>query len=431
LVDGPAGIGKTTLLMQARQAASGLPVRLAGATGSELERSFAFGVVRQLLEPLISAEDAKARASLFAGAAAPARSVLETAPGDAEESFSVLHALYWVVLGLAAAHALVLLVDDAQWADRPSLRLLMHLARRLEGTPVAVVAARRTGEAGDESLETLAELPGALRIRLAPLSERGVAALLGTADAARTRAYRQATAGNPFYLRELMRAAAPGAIPERLGPRSIARHVLRRLDRLGPEATRLARAAAVLGDDAPLRHAARLAEAASPGAAARAMLEMEILAAEDPVRFVHPIVARAVYADLTPDVRSAMHVSAARLLSDEAAGPERVAAHLLAVPHVTEGWALDALRSASREALARARRRSACAICATPRRRPRRAARCCTSSGSPRSTPAIRRRWNTSSAPGRSPPTAAGAVRLCSISRGRWRPAAASEKRPR
>ena len=70
LVEGPAGVGKTELAREARKAAEQMGVTPLEATGSELERPFAFGVVRQLLEPIVSGGSGPTE--VFAGAAAPA-----------------------------------------------------------------------------------------------------------------------------------------------------------------------------------------------------------------------------------------------------------------------------------------------------------------------------------------------------------------------
>ena len=61
--------------------------------------------------------------------------------GDA--SFAALHGLYWLTVNLAGGRPLLLAIDDLHWADRPSLRFLAYLARRLEGLPVLVAASLR------------------------------------------------------------------------------------------------------------------------------------------------------------------------------------------------------------------------------------------------------------------------------------------------
>ena len=70
VIEGPAGVGKTALIREARVAAGRAGIMPLEARGSELEQPFAFGVVRQLLEPVVSNEPG--RAGLFTGAAGPA-----------------------------------------------------------------------------------------------------------------------------------------------------------------------------------------------------------------------------------------------------------------------------------------------------------------------------------------------------------------------
>ena len=141
LIEGAAGIGKTRLLGEARRRAEAVGMRALAARGSELEREFAFGVVRQLFEPLLGRERRRA----LAGAAATAEAVF-TAPAGADTadgSFAALHGLYWLAANLTEEGPLALVVDDLHWCDRASLRFLAYLARRLEGLPVLVAASLR------------------------------------------------------------------------------------------------------------------------------------------------------------------------------------------------------------------------------------------------------------------------------------------------
>ena len=103
LVEGPAGIGKSRLLVEAARLATAAGVRVLSARGSQLEQSFGFGVVRQLFEPCVG--DPGRRDALLGGAAAGAGAVFEEAPGEApgqNGSFAVLHGLYWFTVNLAA-----------------------------------------------------------------------------------------------------------------------------------------------------------------------------------------------------------------------------------------------------------------------------------------------------------------------------------------
>src|SRR3954447_16810477 len=85
LVEGPAGIGKTTLMMEARRRAGEAGMQTLAARGSELERQFPFGVVRQLFESQLV--DPKRRKLALSGAAATAATVFE-APDEGESELS-------------------------------------------------------------------------------------------------------------------------------------------------------------------------------------------------------------------------------------------------------------------------------------------------------------------------------------------------------
>ncbi len=297
LVEGPGGIGKTELLLAAERAARKEGMAVASARGAELEREFAFGVVRQLFEPFVVGTDGPARgdraarrrpvrapaaggagAGILDGAAGLAAPVFESPAagpaGDpvAERSFAVLHGLYWLCANLAERAPLLVAVDDVHWSDAPSLEFLGYLARRVGELPVVLLLASRPGE-GD-LLEEVAADPRAVVVRPAALGRDAVAELVraetgGRPDAAFLDACRDATAGNPFLVRELVRevgergiapAAGQADLVRDLGPKTVARRLLARLGRTSPFAVPVVRAAAVLGVDAEVRHVARLAD---------------------------------------------------------------------------------------------------------------------------------------------------------------------------
>ena len=336
LVEGPAGIGKTTLL---RAACQGPGARVLTARGLALEQGFAYGIVRQLLDP-VRGED-----GLMDGAAALAARVFdwaEAGPVEDDVRYAAMHGLYWLVANLAARQPLVLAVDDAHWADAPSLRWLAHLAARVEHLPVALLLAVRDGP--DEP-ELLGELRAAgTRIRLGPLGPDATAALvrrrLGARPGARPgalvgdqgdaqlgRDWHASTGGNPFLLEALATALRDG--DQKAEP--IAQAVLRRIAPEGPEAGRLTRALAVLGGPAPLRQAAALAGLDLPAAARLAdrLRAADVLAPGSVLEFAHPIVRTAVYESIPPGERALAHAEAARLLERDGADAERLALHLL------------------------------------------------------------------------------------------------------
>jgi len=157
LLEGTAGIGKSALLAAAGERARDGGMLVLGARGGELERVFGFGVVRQLFErALASVPGARQRSLLSGGArfAVPAIGhAVVSAGGEARaaDPFSVMHGLYWLTVNLSAAHPVLVCVDDAHWADVPSLRWLAYLARRLEGARVALVVAARPAETDADS----------------------------------------------------------------------------------------------------------------------------------------------------------------------------------------------------------------------------------------------------------------------------------------
>ncbi|MBD0282215.1 MAG: AAA family ATPase [Thermoleophilaceae bacterium] len=375
VVQGPPGIGKSRLLAALRDRAASSGPRTLAASGSDLEREFPFGVVRQLFDPALASPGE--REALLSDAAAPARTVFaataDSAHGDDDPSFSALHGLYWLVVNLSAESSLLLVVDDLHWCDRASLRFLAYLARRLEGVPVLIMVALRDADPVADPLlvAEVTEAPGAVRLTPKPLTETAVAELVGRAlgggpDAEFTRACAQATAGNPLLLRELLlsladRGTAPHAanagVVREIGPRAVSRTVLLRLRRLGEAAVAVARAVAVLGDQAALASVAALAELPEETAAdaTAALAGAEILRPGARLGFVHALVRDAVYHDLPLAERELQHDRAARLLLARGAPAEEVATHLLMAARRGEPWVVDTLR----EAAASARRRAA------------------------------------------------------------------------
>ena len=215
LVEGRAGIGKTSLVEVACSRADELGHEVVRARGSELEAGFAFGVVRQLFERRLAGAGEGEREALLAGPAAAVRPLLSgefAVPPAGDTSFAVLHGLYWLVVNLAASRPLLIAVDDAHWADEPSLRWLAYLAPRLEGLAAGMLVALRQGDPAVMDAPLLAVRAAAPVLRPALLSEQAVCAVVRAAaggevsDELCSAAY-AACGGNPLYLAELLRAA--------------------------------------------------------------------------------------------------------------------------------------------------------------------------------------------------------------------------------
>ncbi len=366
LIEGPAGVGKSELARAARAAAEQAGLTALDATGSELEQPFAFGVVRQLLEPALDGAS-----DPFAGAAGPAARLFarEQREDRDDAGFEALHSLYWLIVNLADEAPLLVVVDDCHWADRDSLRFLAFLAQRIEGLPIAMLLAGRPPVDDPGSVWGLMSArAAAVALYPRPLSESAAAALarerLG-ADAAEEfcRACHTATGGNPLFLRELLNAvdaariapsAAAASEVQAVGPAAVRRFVLHRLATLGPDATELARTVAVLGDDTQPGLAAEvtgLGEAAV-AAAADDLVRADILVQDARLGFVHPVVRAALYEDLAPGERGARHAAAAEALAHAGGSPERITAHLLLTAATGDRRRIATLRSAAGAAAA-------------------------------------------------------------------------------
>jgi AAA ATPase domain len=152
VIEGGAGIGKTRLLGEARALGRSAGMRVLAARGGELEGGFAYGIVRQLFEPLLASVSPDLRAELVSGPATLIEPLFAAGPlagspdVPAEGSFAVPHGLYWLAANVAFQQPTLLAIDDLHWADTPSLRWLLFLIRRLDGVPLLVVAASRRPE---------------------------------------------------------------------------------------------------------------------------------------------------------------------------------------------------------------------------------------------------------------------------------------------
>ena len=370
LVEGPAGIGKSRLLLEAARLAASGGLQVLSARGSQLEQSFGFGAVRQLFEPVLG--DPGHRDVVLAGAAGAAGTVFENTDqtGEQQGSFAALHGLYWLTVNLAADAPLLISVDDVQWCDAASLRFLAYLVKRLEGLPVLVVLARRTGEQlpDDSLLAEIALDPALTVLRPAPLTAEASATLvrerLGEGTESFVSACHRMTSGNPLLLRQLLRALEDEGVPpdvshvdtvRAVGSRAVSALVMLRLRRMPSDVTAVARAVAVLGEDAGLPTIAALAQRPEDEVAIAldTLSRSEILTEDRHLTFVHPLIGEAVYDDLPAADRALQHERAATILHQQGAPPEQVAAHLLRAPRRGNADAVKVLRAAARTAVSR------------------------------------------------------------------------------
>ncbi|MET0965006.1 MAG: AAA family ATPase, partial [Nakamurella sp.] len=362
---GRAGIGKSSLLLAGQRAARAAGFTVLTARPSDLEREFAFGVVRQLLERAVQSSP-----HWWAGAAEQAHAVFGDVPAATSGVFedvsqSVLHGLYWLIVNASLDGPVLLSVDDLQLCDRSSLRFLSYLSRRLDGLPVVILAGLRTAgqPAGDAALAELMGDAATNVMEPQPLTVDGVAEILRRRMGAEPAAEfaedcRRATGGNPLLLDELARALqADGVRPDvasvslitTLGPRAVSRTVLARLAHAGQQAIAVAQALAVIGDweSVSLLEAVTGLPADEIESATRTLLRAEILQPGSPLRFVHPLVRDVIYGELSPVEAERRHLAAAEMLRGLGRPVEQIAAHALALQPAGREWVVTVLREAA------------------------------------------------------------------------------------
>jgi DNA-binding CsgD family transcriptional regulator len=327
LLTGPAGIGKTSLV---EQFLAGLDdTRLLRASGEQWEALVAYGVIDQILRA------AGVRAGfLLAG---------RTRALAPEEPVSVGALLLESIESLEQQSPVVLLIDDAQWADVDSLRALLFALRRLVADRVLTLLVARDEDVMrlPEGLRRLTSGPTGRSISVNALDDRSIkrlATALGVPQLPmRTiQRLREHTGGNPLYVRALLTELPADRWhswePVLPAPGAFATQIVGRLSACSPTARALVEACSVLGVRSSLPMAAALAEVDDPVAAleeadAVGLLHSTAMTEIWDVTFPHPLVQAAVYEHVAPTSRVRLHRSAAELLDDTGAAlRHRVAA---------------------------------------------------------------------------------------------------------
>ncbi|MFI9803398.1 ATP-binding protein [Streptomyces sp. NPDC052301] len=381
---GEAGLGKTALLAEIRRTAERRGCTVWTARGAETLRSVPFNVVRQLLQPALLSllpEEAREYLGDWYDIAGPALGIVD--PGeDTPDPQYVCDGLVAAVRRLARREwPLVLIVDDAHWADQETLRWLAAFTRRLDDLSVLVVVARRPGEVSGDSARHLDEVAAASDrpvhnlSALTPDAAAGLTrATLGRqADGAFCREVWAVTAGNPYETVELLAKVQDSEltpVEARAGELRALNRAARggglvdRLKGLGLEATQFAWAAAILGTGITVDMVARLAtmdpeiarHCADLLCSARILTEPDPAAGtereEGELEFVHPLIATAVYNSIPSGVCTAMHGVAAQMITELGRGAAQAARHLLKVHPDGDEELVEQLREAAREHLA-------------------------------------------------------------------------------
>ncbi len=377
VLTGEPGIGKTALLAEVRRAAEDSGCDVWSARGGETLTPVPFHIVRQLLQPGLLALDADSRDRSWFEIAGPALGL--TGPsGPHADPRGVYDGLIETVEYLRERHfPLVLVVDDAHWADPESLRWLVDLAERRHELGILLIVAHRPVDPPQPAASHLRQL-GELAApqKLAALSPGAAAELtratLGAhADDPFCRQVWAVTGGNPYDTVELLTKVGDRELDpveesadalRGLHKATRGAGLLSRLDGLHPDTVTFARAAAILGTGVSLPVVARIADVDAETAATRVaeLRTARILAAPDAVagaapdrlEFVHPLVASAVYDAISPATRTVLHGVAAAAVEAEGGSAAVMARHLLEVHPEEDPVLVEHLRSAAREHLA-------------------------------------------------------------------------------
>ncbi|HYJ10502.1 MAG TPA: AAA family ATPase, partial [Polyangiaceae bacterium] len=331
VVEGAAGIGKTTVWLAALERARELGFQVLSTRAVQMESVLAYGSLAALLEDLGDAE--------FASLPPPQRLALDrvllrmAVDGPMTDQRAVGAAFRSVLERLAERSSLLVAIDDLQWLDPPSRQIISSVTRRLAG-PVGVLATVRD-EAESEDVGSWFELrhPDRIRhVRVRPLSLGALHAILTerlgrSFSRPRIRRIQEFSGGNPFYALELGRAMDDDTWRDGSAlPNTLADLVRARLESLTVDGRNALLAAACMATPTvELIAFATEADVESTVATVEEAESKGIIQIDGyRVNFTHPLLARGVYTEAAPSIRRDMHRRLAEILEE----PELKARHL-------------------------------------------------------------------------------------------------------
>ena len=336
-VFGEAGIGKSALLVAARDAAQEQGMLVLAARAAEHERDVPFGVVVDALDDHVAAMHPRRVATLGAdlGAVLPAAAARTSSQprsdAGAAERFRYHRALRSLLELLGREQPVVLILDDLHWADDASVELVLHLLRRPPRGSHLLAFALRPVDPASRLLDAARNSPGWTHLSLSPLEHGASLELLEElADPALRERVATEAAGNPLFLGELARAARQ---PSGGLPATLVAAVRLEVDALPSCPRTLLEGAAICGDPFD----PELATAAADQDLSASLAALDELVAADLVhptgdgrefRFRHPLVRRAVYDTTPPAWRLGAHERAAAALDSRGAGAGVCAYHV-------------------------------------------------------------------------------------------------------
>lgn len=354
-VEGEVGIGKSTLLAAAADIAGEQGLVVANGAADELDQVTPWGPLFQALAasqpPLLSAAD------------------LEQLRASPDQRLRAIEILRGALEQVSPCQAVLVAIDDLQWADTATMHAVGALAEQLFSYPIAWVLASRLAPApvALQSLFARLDRVGAIVLHLAPLTPDAVrelaADLLGSRLDPQTAGLAEQAEGNPLFVVELLRpkgnqaampldqrteqlAVQPGA-PDPV--RAVVSAYLRSLSAAGRQFLEVA---SVLGRDFSVAEVAEMT--ARPASqwlpAVEEALTADVLTeARDRLAFRHDLLRQSIYAELPRSARQALHRDAATALRRLGEPVARVATHLVVAAQPGDEEAIEVLSQAAGE----------------------------------------------------------------------------------
>jgi DNA-binding CsgD family transcriptional regulator len=316
LVDGDAGIGKTTLVSDVGRRAEELGFSVALGHCLDIDAGMAFAAVIEAVRELVARlDDLDARPC-----ARRIRAMLDPETQESPEPFRVLEELRQAVVEAACVGPVMLVLEDMHWAGRSTQDFAVALSRRARGRLLFVLTVRSDGlhrrDPARRAMAEISRVPGARHVDLGPLDRDAIAGIVaastgGSADPAVVRSVLARSEGNPLYAEEIV-AAGNGTVPEQLSDLFLAR-----VDALADGARHLLRVASVDGtrvDTDVLAGLARVDRAHLDGYLHELIDASLLRGSREALAFWHPLLREAVYDDLLPDERTRLHAEFAAVL---------------------------------------------------------------------------------------------------------------------
>ncbi len=355
MLEGEAGIGKTTLWQEAIAAAPGAMARVLVARPAAAEAALAFSGLGDLLADAL--DELAAELPAVQAAALEVALLRREAPERRVEPHIISAAVLGAFRALASRAAMIVAVDDVQWLDRETAGSLAFAFRRLRDERLRVVfSLRRDPEVGSPDLIETLSAERVARLPIGPLSIGALHRVIRL-EHGRTlprpvlQRIHELSDGNPFQALQLAESLTDHQLRSELRlPPSLERLSRERLARLPTAVRRVLEPAALLrAPTVPILEALSTEPQRVGERLDRAVASRVIEISAEMVRFAHPLLADAMASMIGPRRRAQLHSDLARLVAD----PEQRARHLALAGSPPSAATADEIATGAHTALER------------------------------------------------------------------------------